>query len=295
VTPNELADWLCRRLGVERTAVEPVLGDALERAASDWPDVDLPLAAFGDFLLERLEGVGDIEQELAVLELSDLYLACALARGDARALRRFDAKILSAIEPALARVVETPLERAEIAQRIREKLFVAEPPRPPRIEEYRGHGDLRSWVAVVGVRIALNEIRSRKREKLVDPSSLGEASFATEDPELLAIRREVRSDFEQAVRKALGRISVRQRNLLRHYFLDRLGIDQLGAIYGVHRATAARWVSQARAQVREETRSILIESSRLRAPEADSVMRMLDSQLELSLGGLFRTGTSSRD
>ena len=108
------------------------------------------------------------------------------------------------------------------------------------------------------------------------------------------MRREVRADFEASVKLALERLSVRQRNLLRHYFIDRLGIDELGRLYGVHRATAARWLSQAREAVRDETRAILVDQARLRTAEAESVMRLVDSQLEVSLGGLLG-GTSESE
>jgi len=46
----------------------------------------------------------------------------------------------------------------------------------------------------------------------------------------------------------------RERNLLRYQVLDRLGIDHIGALHGVHRVTAARWIAHARRALIEGVR-----------------------------------------
>jgi RNA polymerase sigma-70 factor (ECF subfamily) len=70
--------------------------------------------------------------------------------------------------------------------------------------------------------------------------------------------------------------------------LDELSIDELATIYRVHRATCARWLSDAREQVRKQTRRRLLERLGTPAAELDSFMRYLDSDLELSLPRLLR-------
>jgi RNA polymerase sigma-70 factor (ECF subfamily) len=81
----------------------------------------------------------------------------------------------------------------------------------------------------------------------------------------------------------LGRLSDRQRTILRQQLLDGLSIDEIGALYRIHRATAARWLEQARQQVLENTRALLLERLQVRPQELDSIIRLIRSRLEVSL------------
>lgn len=62
------------------------------------------------------------------------------------------------------------------------------------------------------------------------------------DPELSHLKATFAAEFKFALTLAIDELSVRDRNLLRQSVLDGLTIDQLGKLYRVHRATAARWV-----------------------------------------------------
>ena len=64
----------------------------------------------------------------------------------------------------------------------------------------------------------------------------------------------------------------RSKNLLRHAYVDGHGIDAIGAIYGVHRATAARWVERAREQLVTQTIADLMQRHRVSEQEARSIV-----------------------
>jgi IS30 family transposase len=67
-------------------------------------------------------------------------------------------------------------------------------------------------------------------------------------------------------------------------------IDEIGRAYNVHRATAARWLDRARAQLHESVRQELcIRQDKLTASEFKSLAAMMGDELALSL-----TGASSR-
>jgi RNA polymerase sigma-70 factor (ECF subfamily) len=68
-----------------------------------------------------------------------------------------------------------------------------------------------------------------------------------------------------------------------------LGIDRIGALLNVHRATAARWIRAASDAVRGETRRLLHERLGLKASELDSLAGLVRSQIHLSLGRLLQT------
>ena len=103
------------------------------------------------------------------------------------------------------------------------------------------------------------------------------------DAELGFLKQHYAREFREAFDAALAALDVDQRNVLRLHFLDGLSIDQLGRTYGVHRATAARWVVRGRQALLAETRSRLRERWRMSEPELDSVLRQVRSQLDVTL------------
>ena len=58
------------------------------------------------------------------------------------------------------------------------------------------------------------------------------------------------SCLEHGLAHALERLSPRERNVLRMHYGHALSIDAIGRVYGVHRATVARWLSTARESLR---------------------------------------------
>lgn len=269
--------------------VEARLRDLLGRARAAWPGVALEDEDFVAYLGARLSAAGDgatLRQALAAIHAEDLYLACACARGQAAALAAFDERYLSQAQVGamLARQRAAPAQIDEVRQQVREKLLVAPPDALPRIAEYRGSGALMGWVRVTVVRTALNlrrnmddQLEQRKGE---DPAQLG---LAGEDVELDYLRRRYREDFKAAFQDALRGLPAEQRNLLRMNLIDRLSIDQLGAILGMSRATAARRLAAAREAVITETRRLLQERLRLTHSEIQGLGALLRSQLDLSI------------
>jgi RNA polymerase sigma-70 factor (ECF subfamily) len=90
---------------------------------------------------------------------------------------------------------------------------------------------------------------------------------------------QVRSSFAHAMTE----LTPRQRNVLRQYHIDGLTIDQLAVLYKINRATAARWVAGARLALVTATRDRLVAELALEPHEVDSVIRLVRSQLSLSV------------
>src|SRR5439155_27001611 len=82
---------------------------------------------------------------------------------------------------------------------------------------------------------------------------------ADPDPETALLRARYASAANEALREAFASLDARERNLLRQHFVDRLSIDDLGPLYGVHRATVARWLERAREALEARTRKLLME------------------------------------
>lgn len=249
-----------------------------EEGQRAWPGVEVEEAEFRRYLAVR---------PAARASGADLYLACACAAGQGAALAAFEAHYLSQVPAMVSRLSLSADRIDEVQQRVRTKLLVAGP-QEPRILHYGGQGALGSWVRVVALREAHTLLRQRGEGRLPEDDLAGAGVLGGAlDPELDYVRQRYQGDFKQALRDAIVSLGSEERNLLRLCFVDGLSIDQLGGIFGVHRATAARKVQRVREQVFEHTRQLLRERLGVQHGELDSLIRVLRSQLNVSLRALL--------
>ena len=224
--------------------------------------------------------------DLDVARAPDLFAACACSAGDGRAIRAIETRYFPDVDVALRKMGLAADRAEEVKQGLRRVLFVGDPsadPRvPPRIGEYRGTGDLRAWLRVTAMRAALKLLRKDGRETTNDDALL-EARAQTDDPELSYMKATYRAAFKVAFQDALESLHARERMLLKQQIVDGLGIDELGALYQVHRATAARWVQSAREKLLARTRRTFMLNARISSDECESIMRLVRSQLDVSL------------
>jgi RNA polymerase sigma factor (sigma-70 family) len=151
-----------------------------------------------------------------------------------------------------------------------------------------GRGGLAAWVRVVATREAARLLRKERRHEPTEDDELARVLAPDAGPELDYLKRLYRDEFKNAVHAAIAGLSDRERLVLRQHALDGLSIDQLAALHRVHRATTARWIAGARKAVLDGTRRALTDRLRLRPAELDSILRLIDSQLDVSLPGLLR-------
>lgn len=261
------------------------LTEACETASRAWPTLQLSMPEFAARIAEVLP-TQDPLAALRALAAGDLYLATACARGEDHAVSLCDTHFFPALTAPLARFRATlPMEEA--LQAVRFRLFVPANDRAPKIAEYAGRGALAAWLRVVAVRTAISIVRGTVREIPVDDEFLGAHVGETEDPELAILKRRYREDFQTAVSEAMAELTSRDRTILRLQYLDKVSIDGLASLYSVHRATAARWVATIRESLRDRTRERL--ANKLAASEGDaaSIMRLVQSQLDLSIRKLL--------
>ena len=103
------------------------------------------------------------------------------------------------------------------------------------------------------------------------------------DPALEALKAEYRTEFAISLREAIELLSVEDRTLLRQQIVDGMSIDAIGVAYGVHRATAARWLNRARGALVAATHQRLAERLKLPVEQIESVIRFVQSKLDASM------------
>jgi RNA polymerase sigma-70 factor, ECF subfamily len=271
----------------EPAAADPQVAESLGAAhragRASWSAVEL---SFDDFArhLARLAGDEPLVSWLPGRPAADLYLACACAALDPAALAAFDDHLLSHVEAFLAGMRPDRAFVDDVRQVLRERLFVGA---TPKIAEYAGRGSLLGWLRVVTVRAALN--MKRKRTEILDDGAGPDPDSGWDaDPELAYLKHHYRAAFRTAIEGSFAMLTSEQRNLLRLHFLEGMTLHQLATLFQVHRATVARWIAQSRRDVLEATRAALQERLVLETAELDSMMRLLDSRLELSMRRLLR-------
>jgi RNA polymerase sigma-70 factor, ECF subfamily len=263
------------------------LDDVLRAARAAWPTVDLSSEQFTAHVARYVPAGEPLETALRHMRTDDLYLACACALGNNKAILVFEQHCLNGIQNAISRYCDSADQVAEVKQRVRERALVGDAG-PPQIDRFSGRGDLRGWVRVIAVREAIDMLRRSRRETPVDDDTLLHAFVTPGDPELEHVKARYLEEFKHAFSHALRGLSARDQMLLRQHVIDGLTIDQLAAFYRVHRATAARNLQRARRAVLQATRERLASRLEVKPRELDSILRLIRSRLEVTLRWLVR-------
>jgi RNA polymerase sigma-70 factor (ECF subfamily) len=258
--------------------VSPALSALFTQAQGAHPQVVL---SFEDFLAHAQARSFDAQGPQAA-HAPDFFLACACAQGDRAALATLERHVLPAARDALLRRNIAPSMVDEVLQQLRERLLVPRGSTPAKIAEYDGRGPLVAWVRTAAVRLALSELRStRPSEELIS------AVVPAHHPELGGLREHHRAEFKAALESAFSSLEVRERTILRLHLLEGVGVEDIGRIHGVSRATMTRWLKAARDTLFERTREGLRTRLQLEDSEFQSLARTLLSQVDLSVRRLL--------
>lgn len=264
-------------MGDARTLSADFLADAIRRGRAAHPDVRIDDATFEAWLVERVT-----PETAPTARVEDLWLACASAAGDETAIALVEARCFADVSGSLAKMGLSQDRIGEVKQGLRKLLFVGDG-QTPRIAAYRGTGDLTSWLRVSAMRAAMKLVRKEGRETPASDDAVLEARAGGDDPELSYMKAAYRAAFKAAFQEALDSLEPREKALLKQQIVDGLGIDELGTLYDVHRATAARWLASAREKLLSRTRRTFMMKARISTDECESIMRMVQSQLDVSL------------
>ncbi len=241
------------------------LAERLADARAAYPGVTLSDTDFAAHLRDKLAARGDG----AALRINELFLACAASRRDEAAIAHVERETFGEVEAAYRRFSDLGLTLDDVKQRLREKLFLTD---PPAIAGYAGAGVLRGWVRAAALHMLLNISQRERREEPTDAALFDIVIGAEPNAEAAYVKLTCRGEFEAAFALAMSQLDAREKSLLRHAFVDGRSVDAIGEIYGGHRSTAARWVATARARLVERTRADLMRRLGVSDTEAHSII-----------------------
>lgn len=296
--PADIAEGLSPEARGALTSARERLAGELATARARFPEATVDDRALADAVMRQLAEQRDPAAALARLRVDDLLLAQWCATGDPRAIATFERVHRGDIDAVLARFRRLTLAPDELRQLLRIKLFVGNEGRAPRIADYSGFGFLQNWLRVTALRALVDLARSeraRKLEELLDDDDLLGTPAESIDIVPPGVRARYGAALKHAFARAVAQLAPRQRNLLRHAHVDQLTLDQIAALYKIHRATVARNLAQARADLVDSTRRELGESLGVVDGAIDSVVAAADRRIDLSLSRLLRQPNDNLD
>jgi RNA polymerase sigma-70 factor (ECF subfamily) len=295
VTTANLAALLAAGLVAERRGevaaidgLDALLAAQHAQGAAAWPTVALASARYVEQLARCVQARAEepAERVIGTMPAADLFLAAACGDGDPAALAAFQQALVPTLRQALGKLAMPAAAIDETVQRVMLMLFVGDGG-PPQIAGYSGRGALRSWLRTIGVRTG-RRLLGVAAADIDGDDELDAVPAAVPGPELELLRGRYRDQVREAIAIGFSRVGQRQRDVLRQYYLEQLTIDQLATIYSINRATAARWVAAARLAVINEARVHLVEVLGSSVADIDSIIRLVRSQIQLSVRDLVQ-------
>lgn len=274
------------------TELVTALDAALATARQTWPAVVVEPIEWVRVLAPLAPIPYDGARPLGALFVDDHYLAFACGNGDAAAVAACDAIVVREAGFAADGTRMHATIRDEAIQIVREQLLSPRTGRAPAIRNFAARGPLRSWLRVALSREMVRFAKSQNRTVPLEEHLIASPGFA-KDPVMEELKARYRTELANAFRAALDELPARERTLLRYQLVDQLSIDEIGAIFRVHRATAARWLAKIRDDLVDKTRATMGAALGVDSEEAASIVRLVQSQLDVSV--IRHLGPGSKD
>jgi RNA polymerase sigma-70 factor (ECF subfamily) len=269
-------------------AIGALLDERLADARTAWSTIAVDAAVFAGELARRLGDTASPET-LEACRTADVYLAIAACNGNVEATRTISDLLGREIEFAARDTRATPDQGADVKAELHRILFTGEPERSAAMRDFAGRGDLRGYLKVLAVRQLVRAVQKGRRESPREEEALFALLAPGSDPELSILRARYHDRVESAMRVAVGKLEERSRAVLRYQLVDGWSIDRVGALYGVHRATAARWVTAAREELGTLIRAEVANQLAIPVDEVDSIVRLVQSRIDVSFERLIAT------
>jgi RNA polymerase sigma-70 factor, ECF subfamily len=262
------------------------LGEAFATAAGRWPGLRVAEQAWLDYLAARDLLTRPAEPPL----IEDMFLACACSLGVAGAIELFDKRFQPLIEQVARSFDPAPHFCDEVKQELHRTLFVSAKLGAPRIAQFTGRGPLSAWIVTATKRLALRLKKGTSQRRHADDELLAEQLSPERDAEWLWLSGRYREVLERALSNAIRQLSERDRMILRMHTVRGLSMASIARMHGVSQPTVSRWMRDAREEVLRSVLAAVCEECNCNHRELESIVRLVQSQLELNMSALSEEG-----
>ena len=238
-------------LGEPSLVDDDALGRAYSEGQAAWPGFEVSPEAFGRRLAAVVDRLDTLPSTLEALRPAEQYLVAGCLADEPAAIAALQTHALAPV-PHVAARFGGAIDADDLCQRVLTRLL-ARHDGEPGLAAFSGVTHLPGWVRIIALRIALDEQRShdrRQRRHDALPESL-----PAMDPELALMRKLYAEQFSRLLDEQIAALSPRERNLLRSQVVHRMTLPAIAKLHGVHRATAARWLRDARVALLEGSAS----------------------------------------
>lgn len=260
---------------------------AFEAAQRHWPTVTIRFELF----CAQLSHLG--HTDALPTYPSSLYLCIACGLGVDAACKLLESKYFPALRACVAKFDHRADVVEDILQQVRARLLVGP---AARIRTYSGRGSLDGWLRTVARNAARDFLRAQgagQRQSWQRPDTgLAGAEYLhsapPSSPEDEAFGDTFAPIIQRAITQSVRTLGSEERQLLYHYFVSDLCIDDLGRMYSVNRSTAARRILRNVRRIQRELRKELLPRlGQLEPGELESWVPLLFARLEMNVDVLL--------
>jgi RNA polymerase sigma-70 factor (ECF subfamily) len=231
------------------------------------------------------------------LHHEDLFLAIACARGDRVAWEYFVDEFVPTLRRHAAFACRHPDAGEDLAQEIVTSLLggeAAETSERGKLGSYNGRGSLGAWLRVVVSHAAIDRIRRAKKEVALNDgielnsASVSESDSAAKDRAADTMDSRWGPVFSTVLAAEIRSLPSKDRLLLSLYYLQEVPLKAIGRHFGVHEATASRWLEGLRRSIRRRVERELRKKHGLSPSDIRSLWHWISEEESFSLSALLR-------
>ncbi|MBP1623937.1 MAG: sigma-24, subfamily [Acidobacteria bacterium] len=260
----------------------PWIEESFKRCLQRYPAVQLSVENFQarvDEILLESQPAGDSAraEALSRIHVEDLFLATACAGGDRVAWEHFADEYLPLLRRFAAQACANSSEIEDLAQEIAARLITDK----KRLGGYNGRGSLSGWLRVAVSHAAVDRFRRMKRQTSLEALEEKGNPVAFSDP-----NHESGDDAPDSrwgpiitgvVDDCLRSLPPRDRLLLSLYYMHGVPLRDIGRQFGIHEATASRWLDRLRRDLRKQVERDLRKKHGLRSSELNSLWKWVSA------------------
>jgi RNA polymerase sigma-70 factor, ECF subfamily len=261
--------------------MEQEVRETFERCLQRYPTVQL---SFEDFRI-RIDAILSHEMSLpdeksrmeafARIHHEDLFLAIACSRQDRIAWEYFADDYRSLLKQFSVQACGNSSDGEDLAQEIITKMLKEK----NRLAGYNGRGSLAGWLRAAVSHAAVDRFRRMRRQVSLDDPTNNASLEDLADPEIPDEEENLDARWgpivSNIVNNKIAELSARDRLLLGLYYLRGISLKIIGKQFGIHEATASRWLDGLRRDIRKQVESELRKKHGLRTGEIQSLWKQV--------------------